>query len=142
MGYEIVMSGSNTGDQIDQALEETRSEHERLFQTVDRIRDALSAEDVNVAKQHLMQLEIYQRSHFEHEVGLMEQYEYPHITDHKKTHDNLNELLHSINMLINLENLQRLNEELADYLENSLKHVIEVDRPFQEFLSALRDRDA
>jgi hemerythrin len=142
MGYEVVMSESNTGDQIDQVLKEMKSEHEQMFQMVDRIRDAISAEDVNVAKQHLMQLQICQQSHFEHEVGLMEQYEYPHIKGHKKTHDNLIEALHSINRLINLENLQRLDGELADYLENSLKHVIEVDRPFQEYLSASRDGDA
>jgi hemerythrin len=136
------MSRGSTGDQIDRALEGTKSEHERLFQTVDRIRDALGAEELSVAKHHLMQLQIYQQSHFENEVGLMKQYEYPHIKDHKKAHDNLNEALHSINRLISLENLQRLNGELADYLENSLKHVIEVDRPFQEFLLAARDPDA
>jgi hemerythrin len=141
MGYEVVMSGGNTGDQFDQVLEEMKSEHEQLFQTVDRIRDALSAEDVNAVKRHLMELQIYQQSHFDHEVGLMEQYEYPHIKDHKKTHENLNEALHGLNRVINLENLQRLNGELAVYLDKSLKHVIEVDRPFQEFLSAPRKGD-
>ncbi len=142
MGYEVVMSGGNTADQVDKILDEMKSEHEQLFQTVDRIRDALSAEDMSVAKHHLIKLQIYQQSHFDHELGLMEQYEYPHSNDHKKTHGNLIEALRSINKLINLENLQRLNGELADYLDNSLKHVIEVDRPFQEFLSASRDLDA
>ncbi len=136
------MSGGNTGDQIDQVLDEMKSEHEQLFQTVDKIRDALSAEDMSVAKHHLIKLQIYQQSHFEHELALMEQYEYPHIKDHEKTHENLIEALRSINKLINLENLQRLDGEVADYLDNSLKHVIEADRPFQEFLLASRDRDA
>ena len=135
------MSGDNTREQIVQALAETESEHDRLFQTVDRIRDALSAEDMDVVKQHLMQLQIHQQSHFEHEVGLMEQCEYPHINDHKTKHDNLNAALHSINRVINLENLQRLNGEVTEYLENSLKHIIEVDRPFQEFLSVFIDKD-
>lgn len=134
------MSEGSTGDQINQVLEEMKSEHERLFQTVDTIRDALHAQDIRAAKRHLMQLQIYQQSHFEHEVGLMEAYDYPHVADHKKNHDNLNGALHSINRIIHLENLQRLNGELANYLESSLKHVIEVDRPFQEFLSAARDR--
>ena len=136
------MSGGNTADQVDKVLDEMKSEHEQLFQTVDRIRDALSAEDMSVAKNQLIKLQIYQQSHFDHETGLMEQYEYPHSNDHKQTHGNLIEALRSIIKLIYLENLQRLNGELADYLDNSLKHVIEVDRPFQEFLSASRGRDA
>ena len=133
------MSGYNKGDQIDLVLEKMTSEHEQLFQTVDEIREALSAEDLNLAKQHLMALQIQQQSHFEHEVGLMEQYEYPQIKDHRKTHDKLNGALHGLNRLIILENLQRLNGELATYIDNSLNHVIEVDRPFQEFLSTSRD---
>ena len=136
------MSGGNTRDKIDQLLEEMNSEHEQLFQTVNMIRDAISAEQASLAKRHLMQLQIHQQSHFEHEVGLMEQHEYPHIKEHKKTHDSLIEALHSINRLINLENLQRLNGELAIYLDASLKHIIEVDRPFQEFLLSSRDADA
>ena len=53
----------------------------------------------------------------------------------------MNEALHNLNKLISLENLQRLNGELVNYLENSLTHVIEVDRPFQEFLSKSTERD-
>ncbi len=135
------MSGDNTRDQIGRLLNEIELEHDQLFQTVDRIKDSLGAEDMAVARHRLMQLQVFQQSHFEHEVDLMEQYEYPGVNDHKNTHNGLNEALHSINRLINLENLRHLNGELAVYLENSLKHVIEVDRPFQEFLAAYRDRE-
>jgi hemerythrin len=141
MGYEVVMSGDNTGDRTDRDLEEMKSEHERMFQTVDKIKDAIGADDIYVAKHLMIQLQIYQQSHFEHEDKLMEQYEYPQIADHKAIHDNLNEALHNLNRLISLENLQRLNGELVTYLENSLTHVIEVDRPFQEFLSKSTERD-
>ena len=109
VGYEVVMSGDNTGDRTDRALDEMKSEHEQMFRTVDKIKDAIGADDINVAKHHLIQLQINQQSHFEHEAKLMEQYEYPQIADHKKTHDNLNEALHNLNRLISLENLQRLN---------------------------------
>jgi hemerythrin-like metal-binding protein len=135
------MSGKNTGGQIDPLLEEMKSEHDRLFQLVDRIRDALNAKDLRLVKHHLMQLQIFQQSHFEHEVSLMEQYEYPHIQDHTSKHNGLTETLHSINRLIHVEDLQRLSGALADYLETSLKHIIEVDRPFQQFLSGFKIQD-
>jgi hemerythrin len=141
MGNEVIVSEGNTRDQISRMLGEMKSEHEQLFQTVNEIRDAITANDVTAAKRHLMQLQIHQQSHFEHEVGLMERYDYPHREVHKQTHDSLIGALHSINMLIDLENLRRLSVELAVYLENSLKHVVEVDRPFQEFLSVFTDGD-
>ncbi len=136
------MNRGNAGDQIDQVLEEMESDHDRLLQTVDSVRGALSTEDINLAKKHMMQLQIFQQSHFEHEARLMERHEYPYINDHKTTHDNLNEALYSINKLVNLENLQHLSGELTTYLENSMEHIIEVDRPFQEFLAAFRDGNA
>ena len=136
------MSGSNTEDQIDKALEDMKSEHEQLVQTVHKIRDAIAAKDVNTAQQHLMNLQAYQQSHFQHETAFMERHKYPHIEDHKKSHDNLIKVLDSINRLISLENLQRLNGELAVYLEDSLTHIIEADRPLQEFLAATRDARA
>lgn len=136
------MSRDNTQDHIDQLLKEMELEHDQLFQSVDRIKESIGAEDMDEAKRRLIQLQGFQQAHFEHEVALMEQYEYPDIDDHKNTHVELIDALHSINRLIILENPRRLDVDLADYLENSLKHVIEVDRPFQEFLSASRDRDA
>lgn len=133
------MSAGNTAEQIDRVLEDMKSEHEQLIQTVHKIRDAIVAKDIDVAQQHLMNLQVYQQTHFQHEVAMMERYKYPHIKAHKETHDSLMRALDSINRLINLENLQRLNGELAVYLEDSLKHIIEADRPLQEFLSASRD---
>lgn len=135
------MSRMNTADHINQLLEEMKSEHERLVQTVGRIRDALRAEDMKQAKHHLLQLQIFQQSHFEHEASLMEQYEYPHAGDHKNRHDALTETLHRINRLIHVEDMQRLSAALADYLETSLTHIIEVDRPFQQFLSGAGIQD-
>lgn len=135
------MSGSDVRYDIAQILEEMRSEHEQLFQMVEKIRAAIDAGDVSAAKHHLMQLQAYQQSHFEHEAELMKRYEYPHTDDHQKRHDALIGTLHDINKLIHLEHLRRLSRELANYLEDSLKHVIEVDRPFQDFLSVAGGRD-
>jgi hemerythrin-like metal-binding protein len=136
--YEIVMSDTSTMDEIDRILQAMEAEHEQLFQAVDRIKEAIGAEDLSIAKHHLMQLQIYQQSHFENESRLMVRYEYPPIEDHEKTHEDLIATLHSINRLISLENLQQLNGALTAYLENSLHHIIEVDRPFQDFLSFSR----
>ena len=132
------MAEGNIAGEIDHVLKAMEAEHEQLFHTVDRIREAIDAEDLRIAKHNLMQLQIYQQSHFENESRLMVQYDYPRIEDHEKTHLNLIETLHSINRLISLENLQQLNGALTAYLESSLHHVIEVDRPFQEFLSLSR----
>lgn len=136
------MSGANTDNQIDKLLEEMKSEHEQLFQTVANIRDALSREDIEAAKSNLLQLQIVQQAHFNHELELMKHYDYPHTNDHKGKHDALTGTLDSINHLIQVEHLHQLSSELASYLENSLKHMIEVDRPFQEFLSTVEVQDS
>ena len=140
VGYEGVMAEGNIAGEIDHVLKAMEAEHEQLFHTVDRIREAIDAEDLRIAKHNLMQLQIYQQSHFENESRLMAQYDYPRIEDHEKTHLNLIETLHSINRILSLENLQQLNGALTAYLESSLHHVIEVDRPFQEFLSLSREK--
>lgn len=129
------MSGMKAGDHIDLLLKEMKSEHDRLIQTVGKLRDALRAGDMDLAKHHLLQLQIFQQSHFEHEDTLMDQYEYPHAADHKSRHNALSETLHKINRLIHVEDMPRLSAALADYLETSLAHIIEVDRPFQKYLS-------
>ena len=55
------MNRGNAGDQIDQVLEEMEADHDRLLQTVDSVRGALSTEDINLAKKHMMQLQIFQQ---------------------------------------------------------------------------------
>ena len=136
------MSGANTDNKIDNLLEEMKSEHDQLFQTVANIREALSRADIKTAKRNLLQLQIFQQAHFNHELELMKNYDYPDTSNHKKKHDTLIETLHSVNHLINVERVHQLSSELEIYLENSLKHIIEVDRPFQEFLSAFKVQDS
>jgi hemerythrin-like metal-binding protein len=136
------MRGKNTGDQLDPLLEEMKSEHEQLFQLVDRLRDAIDAEDMKLAKHNLLKLQIFQQSHFEHEASLMEQYAYPHTEDHTRRHNALTDTLHSINRLIHVEGLERLSGALADYLETSLTHITEVDQPFQQFLTRTRIQES
>ena len=46
MGPEVVMSRENTQDHIDQLLKEMELEHDQLFQTVDRIKESIGAEDM------------------------------------------------------------------------------------------------
>ena len=71
----------------------------------------------------------------------MESCRYPDAAEHQASHEGLIDVLHNIYRLINLENLQQLSNDLAEYLEASLDHIIEVDRPLQDFLTVMRDDD-
>ncbi len=128
-----------TDDPLDGALEQMKSEHDQLVQTVHDIRDAIDGKDVDRATKLLMQLQIHQQTHFDNEVAVMERCRYPDAAEHQASHEGLIDVLHSIYRLINLENLQQLSSELAEYLEASLNHIIEVDRPLQDYLAASRD---
>ena len=130
------MNAVNEGDDIRHVLDEMRSEHEQLIDTVEKIRDAIRVGDVAAATEYLMQLQVHQEDHFQHEVALMETYGYPQTRDHEVTHKRLTDSLYGIIQLIKVENLRQLNGELGDYLEKSLKHIIEADRPLQDFLLA------
>ncbi len=126
----------NEVDDIRHVLDETRSEHEQLIDIVEKIRDAIRVGDVAAATESLMQLQVRQEEHFQHEVAQMEKYGYPQIRGHEVMHQKLVDSLYGIIQLINVENLRQLNGELGDYLEHSLKHIIEVDKPLQDFLLA------
>lgn len=128
-----------TDDPLAGALDKMKAEHDQLEQTVHDIRDAIDEKDVDRATKLLMQLQVHQQAHFDHEVALMERCRYPDAVEHQASHEGLIDVLHSIYRLINLENLQQLSSELAEYLEASLDHIIEVDRPLQDFLLASKD---
>ncbi len=128
-----------TDDSMDGALDQMKAEHDQLVQTVHDIREAIEAKDVDRATKLLMHLQVHQQAHFDHEVAVMERCRYPDAAEHQASHEGLIDVLHSIYRLINLENLQQLSSELAEYLEASLDHIIEVDRPLQDFLLASQD---
>lgn len=128
-------------DAADDALDQMKAEHDQLVQTVHKIREAIEAENVDLATRLLMQLQVHQQAHFDHEVAVMESCRYPDAAEHQASHEGLIDVLHNIYRLINLENLQQLSHELAEYLEASLDHIIEVDRPLQDFLTIKRDDD-
>ncbi|MEM7120189.1 MAG: hemerythrin family protein [Pseudomonadota bacterium] len=135
------MSDESGTASIDGALDQMRAEHDQLIRTVDEIKQAIGANDVAGATKLIVQLQVHQQAHFDHEVALMERYRYPHADHHQTSHTSLIDTLHSIYRLISLENLHQLSDELAEYLEKSMQHIIEVDRPLQDFLNIARDGD-
>ena len=130
-------------DEVDQpigsVLDQMKAEHDQLVQTVQDIRHAIETKDVDRATKLLMQLQIHQQAHFDHEMAVMQRCRYPAAAEHEASHEGLIDVLHNIYRLISLENLQQLSGELAEYLEDSLNHIIEVDRPLQDFLLSSKD---
>lgn len=136
------MIDNRVDDDIDGILGAMKQEHEDLVRLVGRIKLAIDKKNVDDATELLVELQLYQQAHFQHEIDLMERYDYPDTAMHEAAHLALIESLNSIYRIIKLENLRRLNGELGTYLEDSLSHIMEVDRPLQEFLLARKSIDA
>ena len=109
-------------------------DHAQLSALVGRIRSAIETGQGSLAKDLLLRLTRLYRSHFEHEEQLMARIEYPALQDHRREHHDLVGTLANINQTLHLENLQSVSVSVAAHLETALRHTIETDRRFLDFM--------
>ena len=109
-------------------------DHAQLSDLVSRIRSAIETGQGSLAKKVRLRLTRLYGSHFEHEERLMARIEYPALHDHRREHHDLIGTLTNINQTLHLENLQSVSVTVAAHLETALRHTIETDRRFLDFM--------
>ena len=111
------------------------TDHAHLSDLVSRIRSAIDDARVSEARQQLFRLEGLYASHFRREEFIMARINYPALDDHRREHCGLIDTLARINQVMNMENLQGISPAIAAHLETTLRHTIETDRQFLDFMA-------
>ena len=110
------------------------ADHAQLSDLVSRIRSAIESGRVSLTKDLLLRLAGLYKSHFRREELIMARIEYPAFQDHRREHRNLIDTLAAINQTLQLENLHGVSRDVAAHLETTLRHTIETDQQFLEFM--------
>lgn len=69
----------------------------------------------------------------------MERCNYPSLVSHKDQHSAMAKVLSSVIRLVVVEKLRNISDDLGKYLERSLRHALEHDNDFRDFLLNLRE---
>jgi hemerythrin len=111
------------------------NQHQRLFDLVNQLHDAMQAgKGKEILGKVLQELITYTHTHFAAEENLMSKYEFPDFAEHKKTHDAL------IKQVVDFQQKFRngnafITLELMKILENWLiTHIEGVDQSYGPFL--------
>ena len=109
-------------------------DYDRMREIGARILAAIECCDVKCACGDLLEFQLVQDSHFWFQNRLMEAADYPQMEDHVSSHERLNCILVAINGALCSGRFSSLTGELADFIEEALAHISEMDEPFHEFL--------
>lgn len=124
---------------LDDVLELMSTEHQLLSESVDRITSAIASQDLPIIRRELLHLQSSEQIHFRHEEEVMERCNYPSLVSHKDQHSAMAKVLSSVIRLVVVEKLRNISDDLGKYLERSLRHALEHDNDFRDFLLNLRE---
>lgn len=111
-------------------------DHDRMREVGERILAAIECCDVEAARGDLLEFQLIQDSHFWFQDRLMEAAGYPQMEEHVRCHRRLNAILMAINGVLCSGRFSALTGELAEFIEESLAHIHEMDEPFHDYLIA------
>lgn len=107
-------------------------EHQKLFSLA---RKALSLnakgskEVISELKEIIKELYTYVRVHFENEQDYMQKVHYPDLTNHKKIHGNILDMLNELIKQLNTLSLEVIEKKLFDFIEEYfINHIIMEDK--------------
>lgn len=122
-------------ERIAEMLAALEDDHARLRELGAGILRAIEANDVDTAARALFELQGAQTSHFQFEEGLMEEAGFPGRESHAESHDRLVAALGAINAALGVGRISSLSRDLADFIEESMRHIGELDEAFHGFLT-------
>lgn len=122
-------------ERIAEMLAALDDDHERLGELGGSILRAIDANDVDMAASALIELQGAQTSHFRFEESLMEEAGFPGRESHAESHDRLVTALGAINGALGVGRISSLSQDLGAFIEESLKHISDLDECFRGFLS-------
>ena len=109
------------------------AQHKIFFEAVHRLnKECLADEGEQVVLETLVFLENYVRSHFQDEMALMREHEYPHIEKHRKLHAEF--LKRYLELIVEFKESgpsQGLAERVGEMVQGWLvNHIAEADRAY------------
>lgn len=132
------MISRSPSQSFDDVLELMSTEHQRLSETIGRIRSAIVSQDLPVIRLELVRLQSSEELHFHREEQMMEHYDYPDGVNHKNTHKAMLEALKNINRSIFAEKLHNISDDLGKYLEKSVGQISAHDNHLRDFVLELK----
>ena len=109
-------------------------DHEELRALLETLSSAIAAGDHDGAKQQLLRFQVLEERHFAAEEQAMRSFGFPDYEAHRDHHVRLRDSLAAIGHFLLLEQPKALADSIADYVEQTLAHVEELDRPLESFL--------
>lgn len=131
------MNAQGDDRSADDFVELILSDHEELRGLLERLNKAVSASDHASVKQVLLRLQVWEERHFAAEERAMRSFDYPDYEAHRHHHNALRHSLADIGRFLLLEEPKALHDSIFDYVEETLAHIEELDRPVESFLRAV-----
>lgn len=124
-------------------ISELDEQHQKLFSLIDDAQTLLKDENILYKYDHLINIlqgmRTYADKHFQTEVALMENLNYPELESHKEAHDGFCKKVDSFHLnmeTISLGTQNKIIEELLDYLNQWLQvHILACDRKIADFMA-------
>jgi hemerythrin len=112
------------------------NDHKDLVQIVNNLHDSIKAGSSRAEIGRIIaSLATYVSEHFEREEGLMEEYDYPGLTGHKRMHRRLARTVHAIRKLFGEDPRQIDPAKLLNFLKEWLvHHILEEDVAYVPYL--------
>lgn len=106
-------------------------QHKKLFEISENL---TYMHDINELKEIFLFLDEYLNFHFKTEEKLMEKYNYPHLEEHKKIHDELKEKIEGyieLYFMGNFSVLDDLEELIIQWIET---HILGEDKKYHSYI--------
>jgi hemerythrin len=110
------------------------AEHEQLAELAGRIRSAIAGSQVSEVRYLLLRLAGLYESHFRTEEEVMTRLGYPALEAHRREHCELVETLGRVVEVLHMEDLHGVSQVVAAHIDATLRHTIEADRRFLDFM--------
>lgn len=112
-------------------------DHAHLRELGGNILRAIDSNEVDLAARALVELQGAQTAHFRFEEGLMEEAGFPGRAAHAENHDRLVAALNAINNALGDGRVSTLSRDLGAFIDESIRHISELDEKFRRFLHDL-----
>ncbi|MEO3428574.1 hemerythrin family protein [Pelagibius sp. CAU 1746] len=128
--------GARARESVAKCLDLILDDHFELRELLDDLSKAVAAGDTAFAKQVLLRFQVWMERHFAIEEDAMRSFGFPDYEAHRGHHESLRDSLAAIDRFLLLDEPGALHDGVVDYVEQTLTHVEELDRPLDAFLRA------
>lgn len=127
----------NCNEQLRVGVQQLDEQHCRLVDIINLLHDALKdGQGLQAIQQTLQQLHEYTETHFRQEEGLLEEYGYPQLEEHRAAHHQLSLQLIRFQQEMQSEPQMTKHHLLQFLLDWLISHIKSEDRAYGSFLNS------